>query len=91
MDILLGLGMVGLALVLLLLIQAVYRAGSWFVADSQAENLLPLLIIVYFSLSNVSISYFLGIESFHWVLFVSAVFIVTPVGNYKTQDSRQPI
>jgi O-antigen ligase len=82
-DILLGLGILGFLLAILLLIVALYRTGKLFVKDSRVENLLPFMIIVYFLISNVSISFFLGIESFHWVLFIAALFMATPVVNYR--------
>jgi O-antigen ligase len=85
MDILLGVGVVGLGLSVLLLLLAFYRTGKLFVTKSQVENLLPFLIVVYFLLSNLSISLFLGIESFHWVLLIAAMFIATPLVSDSAQ------
>jgi len=85
MDILLGLGILGLALAVSLLTLALHRTGKYFVPDSTVANMLPLVIVVYFLLSNLSISFFLGIESFHWVLLITALFISTPAANHITQ------
>ena len=85
MDILLGLGILGLALAVSLLTLALHRTGKYFVPDSTVANMLPLVIVVYFLLSNLSISFFLGIESFHWVLLITALFISTSAANHITQ------
>jgi O-antigen ligase len=85
MDILLGLGIVGLALAVLLLTLAFYRTGKYFVTDSTVANMLPLVIVMYFLLSNLSISFFVGIESFHWALLITAMFVSTATANHITQ------
>ena len=83
MDILIGLGILGLVLVVLLLGQVFYRTAAQFARASTVENLFPLIIIVYLILSNLSTSFFLEVESFHWVLLVATMFMSTPTAEHQ--------
>jgi O-antigen ligase len=77
MDILLGLGALGLLLALAISIIALYRGWRYFINDGRMESSLPLLIALYFLLANLSISFFLESEVFHWVLLVAILFSTT--------------
>jgi O-antigen ligase len=77
MDILLGLGGLGLLLALSISVMALYRAWRYFINDGRMESSLPFLIALYFLLANLSISFFLELEVFHWVLLVAALFRAT--------------
>lgn len=85
MDVLLGVGMIGLALAVMLLIQAFYRTGKHFIFNDGVVNLLPFISVVYFLLANLSTSFFFVMDSFHWILLVSAMFLCTPASDGRVQ------
>ena len=77
-DILLGLGTIGLVLVVGILLLAAYKALRFFIITDGNESILPLFIIIYFILANITISFYLLLESFHWLLLITVLFISTP-------------
>lgn len=84
MDIMLGLGVIGAILVLAVFLLSLYRTGKYFIVESRSEAVLPFLIVMYFLLANLSISFFLEFESFHWMLLIVALFMTTP--NEKSKS-----
>jgi len=82
-DIFLGLGIVGVLLALAILIISVFRTGKFILANNDGENFLPFLLVAYFILANLSISFFLEFESFHWMLLLTALFLATPTRHSK--------
>ena len=88
-DILLGLGIVGFLSVLVIYFITLYRTGKYFINESKFENSLPFLVIIYFLLSNLTISFFLEFESFHWILLVTALFLATPATKRENNPSIQ--
>lgn len=85
-DVLLDLGGVGLILVCAIFITAFYRTWKYYLASGTLESLFPFLLVLYVLLANLSISYLLEFESFHWMLLVSALFLTTLAPN-KAQGS----
>lgn len=83
MDILLGLGAIGLALVFALWFVSLFRTGKYLIKMDSREAFFPFLIVIYFLLANLSISFILEFESFHWMLLITALFITTPKLNPK--------
>ncbi len=76
MDTLLNLGIVGLVLLLAVFISAIKKSASYFSKSGNIEDSLPLLIILYVFLANLSTNFMQDVESFHWVLLVSAIFSI---------------
>jgi exopolysaccharide production protein ExoQ len=90
-DITLGLGVIGLLLATVILILAAYRSIKYLMAATEPESTLPLLITTYFLLANLTISFFLWFESFHWFLLIIAIFVTTPPFSRSLFRSEQPI
>gem|GEM_PF-4425052 len=72
-EIILGLGLIGLALFLLCLMLAWKRAFMFLNKRKQVVFLWPLLILVYLTFANLAYSLTIGFPEFHWTLFVIAV------------------
>lgn len=99
MDILLYLGMFGLIILLLMIVQGLI--GSLRVArlTTSIYGFAPLLILAYVVISNVTISYLIEFESFHWVLLVLVLCMTTPLNGargapadlQKTSADRPPV
>jgi hypothetical protein len=64
-----------------------YRTGKYFIASSGREAIFPFLVTIYFLLANLSISFLLEFESFHWMLLITALFMTTPIGKLKSYQS----
>ena len=84
MDILVYLGAVGFAIFLLAVLQASMRAFGHAFSSTGSQNLAPLLILAYVLITNITISYFLEFESFHWVLLVFVLFMTLSSSNVKS-------
>lgn len=86
-DVLLGVGTIGFILSILLLIVAFYRTGQHFLINRTVENLLPFVSVVYFLLTNLSTSFFLIMDSFHWILLITAIFLCTPTAGREARPN----
>jgi exopolysaccharide production protein ExoQ len=75
LDTLLGLGGVGLMLLLILLGIAVVRALRGALAGRDLIHFFPLFVLVHIIFINISLSYFMEMESFIWFLFVVVLFM----------------
>jgi exopolysaccharide production protein ExoQ len=75
LDILLGLGMVGLLLLLAILATGFWRAicGAFQLRD--LTSFFPLFILVHILFINISLSYFFENETFLWFLLVMILFM----------------
>lgn len=91
MDIALGLGVIGLALGLGVFVLAVYRSIKYLLTATEPASLVPLLLTAYFLLANLTISFFLWFESFHWLLLIIAIFVTTPPFSTSPSQSEPPI
>jgi O-antigen ligase len=89
MDILLYLGIIGLVLLLVVLIGALVRSVRSALQTPAWYGLLPLLILVYVLVTNISISYLIEFESWHWVLLVLVLFMTAPPAG-QAAESPQP-
>jgi exopolysaccharide production protein ExoQ len=76
-DIFLNIGGVGLLLVLTIFIIALYRTWKYFSASDNLESVFPFLIVLYVLLSNLSVSFLMEFESFHWLLLITALTLTT--------------
>lgn len=76
MDTLLNLGGIGLLLLMYVFISAFQRTARHFIQNSNPVNMLPLLVVSYVFLANLSISFVQEIESFHWMILISCIFII---------------
>ncbi len=81
MDILVYLGVFGLIIFLLVVTWALIRALRYALNPGWSYNFVPLLVLAYVLITNITISYFLEFESFHWVLFVFVLFMTVSSSN----------
>ena len=72
-DTALHLGFVGLAVAALTVGFGAARAIAVLRAEKSILSAFPLVVTVYFLLTNVTLSYLLELESFAWVLLVTAL------------------
>jgi O-antigen ligase len=78
LDILLGLGCVGLVLLLAILATGFWRA---ICVAFQARNLtsfFPLFVLIHILFINISLSYFFEQETFIWFLLIVVLFMSSP-------------
>jgi O-antigen ligase len=75
MDILVYLGAVGLITFLLVIGLGFIRTLQDVRRSEGSYNFVSLLVLAYVLIANITISYFLEFESFHWVLFVLVLFM----------------
>jgi exopolysaccharide production protein ExoQ len=73
-DVLLGLGVIGFALLLLMLGIGFRRVIDQALAVRDLTSFFPLFILIHFILVNISLSYIAEMESFIWFLFVVILF-----------------
>jgi O-antigen ligase len=85
MDILIYLGVVGLAILCVVLAQGFSRAMRRVLSGRTWLDFFPLLVLIYILVVNITISYFLEFESFHWVVLVALLFL--PLGKFAEQES----
>jgi len=85
MDILLYLGIVGLALLCIILAQGLVRAMRRALIGRTWLDFFPLLMFVYFLIANITSSYILNYESFHWMMLVMLLFL--PLGKFTEPES----
>jgi O-antigen ligase len=85
MDILLYLGIVGLAILCVVLAQGFARAMRRALTGRTWLDFFPLLVFVYFLVANITIDYILEFESFHWVVLIALLFL--PPGKFVEQES----
>ncbi len=76
-DVFLGLGAVGVVAAFSVVLTALVRGYRYWAVDGSAASSLPVLLVVYFLLANASVSLFLDVESFHWMLLVAALAVTT--------------
>lgn len=81
MDILLYLGIVGLAILCIVLAQGFIRAMRRALDGRTWLDFFPLLVFVYFLVANITIDYILEFESFHWITLVMLLFL--PSGKFS--------
>jgi exopolysaccharide production protein ExoQ len=77
LDILLHLGWVGLIPFLVTVCLACIYSFRYFFQNKSMDSIIPLLILVYVIVTNLSLSYFMELEAFVWFLLVSVLFIVS--------------
>jgi exopolysaccharide production protein ExoQ len=77
LDVLLYLGGIGLALFLAVAAQTGWRALMRLRETGSPRAIWPVLTVAYILISNLTISFVLNRESFHWVLLVVAMFAVS--------------
>jgi O-antigen ligase len=75
MDVLLGLGLLGLTLFLGLLVTGLWRSIKNGVQQRELIAFFPIFVLVHIAFINISLSYFLESESFMWFMFVLTLFI----------------
>jgi exopolysaccharide production protein ExoQ len=75
LDVLLGLGVAGLLLMLSILFVGFRRAILVALQDRDLIHFFPLFVLVHILFINISLSYFVEMESFVWFLLVVVLFI----------------
>ena len=88
-DILLHLGAVGLILLIVLLVQAVVRATARAISGRTWLNVFPLLALVYVLTANITVSYMLEQENFHWMLLIAIQFL--PEGEFPASGHTEAL
>jgi O-antigen ligase len=77
LDILLGLGVVGLGLLLAMLAVGFWRSLSHALAVRDLAAFFPFFVLVHILFINISLSYFFESEIFIWFLLVMVLFMLT--------------
>lgn len=85
MDILLYLGLVGLVLLCIILAQGLVLATGRALIGRTWLDFFPLLMFLYFLTANITSSYILNYESFHWIVLVMLIFL--PLGKFVEPES----
>lgn len=75
MDILLGLGSLGLTLLVLILGQGLWRSIRNALQQDELVGYFPIFILIHILLVNITLSYFVESESFIWFLLVLVLFM----------------
>ncbi|HEY3310233.1 MAG TPA: O-antigen ligase family protein [Anaerolineales bacterium] len=78
LDILLGLGVVGLGLLLAMLAVGTCRSLSHALAVRDLTAFFPFFLLVHILFINISLSYFFETEIFIWFLLVMTLFVLRP-------------
>jgi O-antigen ligase len=81
MDILLGLGVLGLILLVLILGTGFWRSIRNALHQNELIGYFPVFILIHILLVNISLSYFVESESFIWFLLVVVSFMVSEKSN----------
>jgi len=89
MDILLGLGVVGLVLVLLMLVTGFMRVLPQAFYTRNLTAFFPFFLLIHIVLINISLSYFVEMESFIWFLLVTILFMYTTRGKKPFLQSNE--
>ena len=74
LDISLHLGLVGISLFLLILVIAIIRFFKYGIYGGAYTSFIPLLLILFLLISNISFSLFMEVEIFFWILLVVFLF-----------------
>jgi exopolysaccharide production protein ExoQ len=77
MDVFLYLGLVGLAVLAVLLAQLAWRASRVLILEASAASIWPVLTAAYILIVNITISFMFQFETFHWLLLVAVLFQTT--------------
>jgi O-antigen ligase len=77
-DVLLGLGVPGFLAALALALVALVRGLRYYAERGTPEAALPALLALYFLAANATISLFLDVETFHWMLLVVSLTLSAP-------------
>jgi O-antigen ligase len=80
MDILIYLGIVGLILLVVFLLQGFLLAARRASSGRTWLDFFPFIALVYFLVANTTIDFMLEFESFHWIVMVSLLFL--PAGRF---------
>jgi O-antigen ligase len=76
-DMFVYLGLVGLGMFLVMTFQVVSRVFSFLAKEQTNSSTWALITLVYVFVSNLTISFFFEFETFHWVLFISVLFMAS--------------
>jgi len=77
LDVLLGLGVIGLVLLLAMLATGLWRALRVAVQGRDLISFFPLFMLAHIIFINISLSYIVEMESFIWFLLVAILFMVS--------------
>lgn len=86
-DVLLFLGVIGLGLLVATLARALWQSVAHTVMARTVDSLWPAFTLVYVIVANITISFFFQFETFHWVLLVASIFVVTSAGERLAASS----
>jgi exopolysaccharide production protein ExoQ len=87
LDILLHLGSVGLLIFIAVFLLMLYRTFRYFLSKRTFLSFLPLLILFFSLLGNISFSLFFETENFVWMLMVAALFLATDNSQINRNQS----
>jgi len=87
LDVLLGLGVVGLLLLLAILVTGFKRVFRIALEGRDLKHFFPFFVMVHIVLINVSLSYFVEMESFVWFLLVLVLFMFPKSGEVYERSS----
>lgn len=76
-DILLHLGIVGAALMLLVILYAGYRGIKYPLSNKSLASFFPLIILSFVIVSNITLSMLIELEYFTWALLILAILVTS--------------
>jgi len=78
-DIFLHLGLVGIFLLVITLVLCLFRVAKHALKEQTVVSFFPVLLMIIIIIVNMSLSFYLELESFVWFLMVFALFSTTPL------------
>jgi O-antigen ligase len=78
-DIFLHLGLVGISLLIITVVLCLFRVAKHALKEQTVVSFFPFLLMILIITVNMSLSFYLELESFVWFLMVFALFSTTPL------------
>jgi O-antigen ligase len=86
-DIFLDLGLVGVALSICMILFCLFRVIKHAIKEQTIISFFPVFVMTFVIIVNLTLSFFLNLESFAWFLMVFALFSTTPLPVGKPAES----
>jgi len=88
MDILLHLGVLGLVIFMAVILLACVRMAKLAFRERTLLAFMPLLLMAYTLITNITLSYFLEVESFVWMIVIAFLFAATISTRYSADRHK---
>jgi hypothetical protein len=81
------LGLAGIILSISVILLSLYRVIRNAFKEETLISFFPVLLVVFVSVVNLDLSFFLDLETFAWFLMIFALISTTPLPNLKPAES----